>query len=195
MTSISLYDPLHASYLNKKEDANNYMKQYDYELDPYLSNINTRTYYNKNDNKVIQTYRGTSNISDVLTDYYVAFGGLDKTHRYKETKQFYDKAKDKYKDSDFSLYGHSLGASLGSSISNDKTDKIHSYNKGSGLFTTTKSNEKNYRTSGDLISLLSTNNKHKPINLKNSNSILNSLYKQVLNSHSIENLKNKNINI
>ena len=182
---LSLYDPLKSSYLNTL-DAEQQMKKHNYKLDHELSNIQSKVFYNpESDNPLLITYRGTKNlINDLQTDASIVFGQLKHTQRYKDSKDVYHKAKEKY-NSNALLFGHSLGGSLASAVG-EANDKIITYNKGSSGFigpaTQTKSNETSYRWNGDVVSALSVFDKHAPITLGN--------YKDPLSSHHLNNIKN-----
>ena len=162
---ISLYDPLKSSYLNTIE-AEEKMKKHNYKLDPELSNIQTKVFYNPEaDNPLLITYRGTKNLlNDIPTDIALGLGQLKHTQRYKDSKHIYQKAKEKY-NSNALLVGHSLGGGLASAVS-EPNDKVITFNKASAGFispsTETKANETAYRWNGDIISGLSVFDKHKP---------------------------------
>jgi hypothetical protein len=160
MSLLTLSDTLNSTYLNKKEGAN-LLDKSGYEFDKELSNIQSRVYHNPIDNKVLVTYRGTTNLlNDIPSDLAILTGTLKNTNRYKESKKVYENAKKKYNTNSVTVSGHSLGGSLANAVGG-KNDKIYTYNKGVGIFNpNTKSNEKGYRTVTDLISLLSAGNKH-----------------------------------
>ena len=182
---LSLYDPLKSSYLNTIE-AEEKMKKHNYKLDGELSNIQTKVFYNPEaDNPLLITYRGTKNIlNDVPTDIALAFGQLKHTDRYKDSKYIYQKAKEKYNNSNALLVGHSLGGSLASAVS-EPNDKVITFNKGSAGFispsTETKANETAYRWSGDVISGMSVFDTHKPITLGS--------FKDPLSAHHLSNIE------
>ena len=93
MSLLTLSDTLNSTYLNKKEGANLIDKS-GYEFDKELSNIQSRVYHNPIDNKVLVTYRGTTNLlNDIPSDLAILTGTLKNTNRYKESKKVYENAK------------------------------------------------------------------------------------------------------
>ena len=188
---MDLYENLKESYKPASEAKQNIAG---YQLDNELSDINHKVYFNKDkdrDNRLLVTYRGSSNLNDFITDGHLAFGSLRNTKRYNESADVLRKAKSKYNVDNSLITGHSLGANLGKAVSRPG-DKVITYNSGNGLFGSnfnSKSNNiKQYRTYGDAASLL-----HNPKNtktLKNKNLIRN-----FINSHSLSNIKNSGITI
>lgn len=154
---------LEGTYKTKKESAD-MMAKSNYILDSELSNIQSRAYFNKDENKLLITYRGTKNlINDVPTDISILLGTLKNTDRYKSSKKLYDKAKEKYNPSQTTIIGDSLGGSLASEVGRTSNDQVLTFNKGAGLLeplTMTKTNEKSYRWKGDIVSGLSIFNKN-----------------------------------
>jgi hypothetical protein len=184
--TLQLKKVLDSTY-RSKDKSEDYFKRNGYDFDRNLSNINDRVYYNKNKKDLLITFRGTKNwINDLPTDYAVLTGTLNKTERYKHSKNTYDNAKQKYHKNNATLVAHSLGASIASELGSNK-DKIYTYNKGAGLFhkDLKKKHETSYRHLLDPISILSINDKK----TKNIGSITDS----ILLSHNTSQLNNKNI--
>ncbi len=183
MSGVLLYDALNESYKPAKEAS---LEKYGYHLDPELSNVEEKVFYNPTKSDLLITYRGSQNILNDWLDTNVNLlkGKFQDSDRYKRSKEVYEKAKHKYNKDRVKLVGHSLGGGLASSIGSDK-DTIISYNKAPSNYGSNKKHEKAYRTSGDLVSLLSKFGKN-TINLSNNN-------KNILKSHALENLKNQNI--
>jgi hypothetical protein len=158
---LNLQTVLKSSYLTK-EQSSSLLSKNGYTMDKDLSNINTRVYYNPDENKTLFSIRGTKNlINDLPTDFSVFLGtdDLQKTKRYKDTEAIYKKAKNKYNN--LTIVGHSLGGSLANALPTDKNDRVFTYNKGVGLINhNTKANEMALRTNSDIISYLSKNDKH-----------------------------------
>ena len=103
--------------------------------------------------------------------------------RQKSTNKLIEKTKKKY-GSDPNLYGHSLGGALVSGA--NTKGKITTFNKGAGMGDLLKqisSHQTDIRTSGDIVSALSTTQRGKnKITLKNNN---------ILKAHGLKNLKKK----
>jgi hypothetical protein len=49
---------------------------------------------------------------DIMTDVYLAFGGIKLTNRYKESEKALKHAREKYKPHETTLTGHSMGANV-----------------------------------------------------------------------------------
>ena len=188
---MDLYENLKESYKPASEAKQNIAG---YQLDNELSDINHKVYYNKDkdrDNRLLVTYRGSSNLNDFITDGHLAFGSLRNTKRYDESADVLRKAKSKYNEDKALITGHSLGGSIAKAVAK-KDDKIISYNSGNGLFganfNTKSNNIKNYRTNGDLVSIM--HNPKTTKTLKNKN-----LIKNFINSHNLENIKKSGLTI
>jgi len=186
---ISVYDPMKSAYLNTIE-AEERMKKYNYKVDHDLSNVQTKVFYNPEaDNPLLITYRGTKNLlNDIPVDLAIAVGQLKHTQRYRDSKNTYQRAKEKYNTNKALLFGHSLGGSLASAVS-EPNDKVITFNKGSAGFigpaTETKANEIAYRWNGDILSGMTLFDEHKPIaigDLRDPNS-----------AHRLSNLENNTI--
>jgi dienelactone hydrolase len=144
-----------------KNNSADLLKNAGYNFDKDLSNIQSRVYHNPKDNKVLVTFRGTKNLlNDIPTDLAILTGNLKNTQRHRDSKQVYENAKKKYNTNGVTLVGHSMGGSLGNAVG-QKNDTIYTFNKGVGFNNpNTKANERAYRTSTDLISVLSAGDKH-----------------------------------
>lgn len=181
-TDLTLADALTGTYKSKNQSADMMAKD-NYVFDKELSNIQSRVYFNQDNNKLLITYRGTKNwLNDIPTDFAILTGNLKETDRYKHSKDVYNKAKAKYNGSELTVAGHSLGGSLASAVG-EEGDNIVTYNKGAGLFEPlgkSKSNEKSYSWSGDIISGLSIFNS----NRKSLGSL-----KDPLSAHNLKNLE------
>ena len=170
---------LEASYATNKE-AKNILEKNNYKIDKDLSTKEARVFVDEDGTPNI-TVRGSKSVKDFLiSDPLLALGLSRYDPRQKATNNLIEKTKQKY-NKDPNLYGHSLGGAL---INNAKTSgKITTFNKGAGigdLFQKIPKRQTDIRTSGDLVSALSTTQKAKnKITLKNNN---------ILKAHSLSNL-------
>ena len=170
---------LEASYATNK-DAKNILEKNNYKLDKDLSTREARVFVDEQGTPNI-TVRGSKTVKDFLiSDPLIALGLSRYDPRQKATNNLIEKTKQKYKQ-DPNLYGHSLGGAL---INNAKTSgTITTFNKGAGigdLFKKIPKRQTDIRTSGDLVSALSTTQKAKnKITIKNNN---------ILKAHSLSNL-------
>jgi hypothetical protein len=189
--SLNLYVPLKAGYKDQ-----NYQKaelgKFGYNLDTSLSNGNQQTYYNPNENKLLFNVAGTHNLSDVGTDFYLGIGKLKDTNRFKEADNALKQAKSKYKNANTTITGHSLGSSIASYLGDGHNDKIITLDKGSTIGQNTGRDETDYRTSGDLVSLLGANATH-TITLQNPHAQTGNFILDGLNAHNVDNIKSSNI--
>ena len=170
---------LEASYAKNKE-AKKILENQNYKLDKGLSTKEAKVFVDKNGVPNIAV-RGSKTAKDwLISDPLLALGLSSIDPRQKSTNKLIEKTKSKY-NQDPNLFGHSLAGSL---ISNaNTTGKITTFNKGAGisdLFHKIKKNQTDIRTSGDLVSALSTTQKGKnKITLKNNN---------IFTSHGLNNL-------
>ena len=155
--SISLYDAVKASYGNRESKRN--IESQGYVYDKALSNHNEKVYYNKNDSKLLFLTAGTHNLSDWSVDRWLGSGHLKKTQRYQGAKQKLNQAKEKYHPKKTVLSGHSLGGSISQGIAS-RNDEVNTLDSGYTIGQTTRANTKEYRSQGDVVSLLGANAKH-----------------------------------
>lgn len=188
---VNLHDVLKAGYKNKQNQQGALLKN-GYVLDNDLSSDNHQTYYNKDKNKLLYNVSGTHNLKDVITDGYLALGGIKNTSRYKEDDKILRKSKEKYNVDSATITGHSLGGSIGGLIAKNN-DKVYSLDSGYTIGSRIKNNNKAYRTSGDVVSILGANKK-RMTTLKNPNfSIFNGIVGNAYNAHNVDNIKHKKI--
>jgi hypothetical protein len=205
---MKLYKALKIGYMNKDKQESKMGKR-GYVRDNELSSGDHQAYFNKKTGKLLFNVTGTHNLSDVVTDGYLAFGGLKSTNRYKEADKMLSKAKEKYKPTSTSVIGHSLGSSIAQNIGS-KEDKITTLDGGYTIGQKTRSNNgnnKTYRTAGDAVSLLAANATNMTTLKNNQNhkglitgaltgGIGGAIYggiKDVLHAHDIDNIKNEKI--
>ena len=173
---------LEASYAKNKE-AKNILEKNNYKLDKDLSTKEARVFVDEEGTPNI-TVRGSKTAKDwLISDPLLALGLSSIDPRQKSTNKLIEKTKKKY-GSDPNLYGHSLGGALVSGA--NTKGKITTFNKGAGasdLFRKISKNQTDIRTSGDIVSALSTTQRGKnKITLKNNN---------ILKAHGLINLKRK----
>ena len=192
---MDLHKVLKNSYASRKKQKKAFLKD-GYRYDKFLSNDNEQVYYNPNNKKLLMSVAGTHNLSDFGTDIWLAGGLLKNTSRYKEAESTLKRAKQKYDVKNATISGHSLGGPISQYIAS-KGDQVYTLDKGATIGQKTRSNEKAYRTSGDLISILNANStrmktlKNPQIRTGNFNNILKDAY----NAHNVDNIKNENIMI
>ena len=183
-----LYDALKSSY-GKQRSIRELAKE-GYILDNQLSNHNQSIFYNKKKNKVLNSIAGTHNLKDVGTDVWLALGGLKQTDRYKEAKSTLEKAKKKYKPTYVSVVGHSLAGAIARGIA-DKKDKVTTFNGAVLPFKNSQTNEKNYRTRGDVVSAFGIGQKH--TQTLNSKTPIVGRVDNFLTNHAVKKIKNEKI--
>jgi hypothetical protein len=188
----SLYNALKSGYKNKEIQSKK-LKEDGYIRDDALSSGNHQAYYNPTTKKLKFNVTGTQNFSDVITDGYLALGGLKNTTRYKEADKMLKAAKNKYNVSSADVTGHSLGGSIAGLISS-KNDHVTTLDKGATFGSRIRSNENAYRSSGDVVSLLNSGSKRMTtLKTPNSNILWNGIGGQILKNHDVDNIKNEKI--
>ena len=191
--SVDLFNVLKAGYDPNNPDSEARLVKDGYVKDKDLSNGNEQTYYNGKTNKLLYNTTGSHNIKDFFTDAYLLAGKIKDTSRYKESEATLKKARDKYKNAETTLTGHSLGGRIASDLGSAK-DKVVSLDAGYSPFQPTRSNTTAYRSSGDIVSLFGANAKHmKTIKTKGLGSAYfkGGLIGGILKSHDINNIKGK----
>lgn len=182
--ALSLYTPLKVGYTKNKKAEKNALLPYGYYRDNQLSKPNEQVYYNPTNKKLLVNVNGTNSLSDWGTDAYLAVGLLKDTNRYREADDVIKKAKKKYAPRKTVLTGHSLGGSI-VSLAGSSNDKIISLDKGATIGTRTRPNERSFRTSGDIVSVLSSSK-----TLKNPNIQTGVFPIDAYNAHAVDNIKN-----
>jgi hypothetical protein len=185
MGKPSLHEVLKLSYSNRDKQKEG-LKKYGYNYDDNLSNHNQQVYYNPKKQKMIYSITGTHNVKDWSTNAYLGLGKLKDTDRYKESDETLKKAKEIYKPRKVAITGHSQSGATASYIAKPE-DKVYTLDKATTIGQSYRPNEKAYRTSGDLVSILGINHKNMET-LANKN-----LFKNVLTNHSVDNIKNEKI--
>ena len=177
---------LHNSYKHNNDDVQQNINGY--ELDKQLSGKRVQVYHNKDLNHTIISHRGTQGLNDWLTDAQLLFGNKN-NNRLKQSNDISNKAHQKYKNSDFTQIGHSLGSEL-AKTSAKEGDELIKYNGAtipSDLFRNQNENEYDIRTSLDPISVLQP---LKPFNKNDNNITIPSDNFNLIDQHSISKLDN-----
>ena len=189
------YEILKTGYSKNKKD-----KIGDYVLDKELSDHNNQIYYNKRNNQLLHNINGTNSLYDWADNLKLAFGkyspigGFKESTRYKTSHQKLRDAKKKYGVDSAIVTGHSQAGFTASNIASHDKDKVITLDKATTLFQKAHpTNETDYRTNGDIVSLFSSGAKH-TVNLHNPNKNTGSLA-DILNAHNVDQIKNKNIMI
>jgi hypothetical protein len=135
-----------------------------FSIDNEFTNKKVLTMVNSNTGEVVTAFRGTQGKGDLRQDAAMAFGLNQYNKNYKEGLDISTKVKDKYKNYDYTLTGHSLGGKNAYDISNKLNLKSVTYDTPSSVFDISrvnllnnniKPNKKNklHTTIGDPISL------------------------------------------
>lgn len=200
--SVNLAKVIKVGYYKSQKKQKKAMKKYGYQLDKSLSNDNEQVYYNPNDKKLLYNVTGTHNLKDAGTDVYLALGKLKDTNRYKEADETLKKAKAKYGVNNATITSHSLGGTIAQGIAKPE-DQEYSLNAGYTIGQKTKGgNQHNYRTQGDVVSLLGAGSKNlHTIGKKENTSVLGSflnggiigLGQNLLASHKPQTIKKEHI--
>ena len=199
---VNLYKVLKNSYEDKNKQSKAFQNK-GYKFDSDLSNDNQQVYFNPKKKKLLYSVSGTHNLSDVGTDAYLLAGKLKDTNRYKEAQNTLEKAKKKYSPSETTVAGHSLGGSISQYIASKK-DKVYTLDKGATFGQKTRSNEKAFRQSGDIVSALNANST-RMTTLNRPKSIIEATGKligqyvnpigSILDSHDVDKIKKSKIKI
>jgi hypothetical protein len=192
MSKVNLRDVLKNSYADRNKQKNALSKN-GFIYDEALSNDNSQTYYNPKENKILYSVTGTHNLKDWGTDLYLATGHLKDTNRYKDADKKLKEAKAKYGGSTTTVVGHSLGGSIAGYISS-KGDDVFTLDKGATVGQPVRNNERAFRSSGDIVSLLNANSKHMTT-LKNPNFRTHVMSIDIVKAHDINNISNAGITV
>lgn len=169
---------------SKMSDAVN-----DYVLDKDLSGERAQVYYNPNTNKTIINHRGTADAKDWLTDVGLSMGYTG-GKRFKHAEKIQKQAEEKYKNSNITTTGHSLGSALALKASKNKKNDIISVNGAIMPYNFNKANKENHynvKSQNDAVNSLYYFNKDK--NKKNNTVIKTKNGLNLLKDHNSDNLK------
>jgi len=186
----TLFDVLNNGYKDKKKKSKNLGG---YVMDEQLSNKHYQTYYDPKDKKLLFNVTGTRpTASDWLNNINLGLGiGFKESKRYKESHKALRDAKQKYNAQNAVVTAHSKGGLIANYISS-KGDNVVTLDAAQSIGNKSQSGSKNYRTNGDIVSLLGAN-KHNTINLKNPNQQTGNIVHDILNAHDIKNIKNEKL--
>jgi hypothetical protein len=176
-------------FLNNSYSAKHKTKIGGYTIDKHLSGKRAQVYKDSS-GKAVVVHRGTQGIHDMITDAKASLG-FSNNKRFKHAKKIQRQAEAKYGSSNTTTMGHSLGGLLAERSANKKS-KVVTLNK-AGLpgdrNKKIKSNQIDIRTSGDLVSHLTRNQKGgKKITIKSTT-------KNPLKEHTTNVLNRINTNI
>ena len=151
---MPLYDAIQIGRLRNENAQEKALQRYGYQLDRRISDgRQTMVAYQPKQNKVLFVANGTDTKSekDLITDFVLVQGGLKETRRYRETKQAYEQAKDKYKNAKFVDVGYSLGGALINQVASSK-DRALTYNAAFTPGQKVRPHVRNIHVAGDWIS-------------------------------------------
>jgi hypothetical protein len=201
---LKLYKALKIGYLRNEKKQQKALKRFGYQIDTNLSDGRERVIaFNPQTKKVLFIENGTDpkNLKDLETDVVLAFGGIKQTKRYEDSKNALLKAHEKYKDAQFILTGHSLGAGI-LNYNAKSNDQVVNYNPAYSIGNhKVRDNIQNYRTEGDIISSMAPNKNTtllKPIQEEEKKTKINGEIitevverpNDLLSRHELENIKN-----
>ena len=133
-----------------------------YHKDDSLSQKKNKVYVHNKTGKAYVVYNGTNplDVRDLATDAAIAVGLGRFTPRFKQAKRLAKKVKEKYGENNTAAIGHSLGGAL--ATESGLKERI-TFNKAVGLGGIGKRMRRgqvDYRTSGDVVSLLSKTSRY-----------------------------------
>ena len=149
-------------YEKNKAKEKQALEKSGYYKDTLLSGKKDKVYVDKKTKQSYVVYKGTdpTDWKDLATDAAIAVGLGRFTPRFKNAKKLAKKAKAKYGESNTIAVGHSLGGSL--ATESGLPTRV-TFNKGVGIGGIGKQMRRgqiDYRTVGDVVSLLSKTSKY-----------------------------------
>lgn len=194
---IQLYKALKIGYARDERKQQQALKKYGYVLDRELTNPREHVVaYHPLQHKLLYISQGTDprSAKDVQTDAAIVQGGFKHTGRYESDKNALLKAQKKYNvpASHIYLAGHSLG---GTSVNYIAPSGSHALTYNAAFTPGQKARESvhNYRTAGDVVSLLAP--RANTTTLGNPTSAKAEPGNYLLKSHGLENIKSAQIYI
>lgn len=131
--------------------------------DEHLSGKRVSVYMNPNTGKATVVHRGTASLTDWFKTNVPMALGYEGGKRFKHAKKIQKAAEKKYGSQNVTTMGHSLGGRIAEKVGK-KSSAIITYNKAAtpkSILSATPKKQKDIRTSGDVVSALSTLQKHK----------------------------------
>jgi len=188
MSGLLLRDIIDNSYKSQKQFKNS-LEKTKHKYDDELSSMNSKVFVAPDGTPNI-AHRGTKTLQDVLDDGLLAVGLQKYSKRFNDARELTKKVENKYGKPAIQI-GHSLGGSL-AEYAASKNAPVKTYNKGVGLGgigRTIPKNQTDIRTKADLISVLSTTQKHKGkyVNIDTKNKL------NPLDAHNTKHLKDNNM--
>jgi hypothetical protein len=187
---LRLYNALRAGYARNPKRAAKYLKKFGYIVDTELSNQREYiTAYSPFENKVIHISNGTdpSSPKDLGTDLLLGLGSFKDTGRFRDEKSALEKARDKYKNAEVVLAGHSLGGQVTHNIA-ATGDKVYNYNPAYAFNQKVRPGFNNFRNENDVFSIFSPS--QNTVNLPDTNKSRGGPIRDVLENHAVSNIKN-----
>jgi len=194
---IQLYKALKIGYTRDAGKQAKALKKYGYVLDRELTNPRENVVaWNPFEKKLLYISQGTDprNQKDLQTDAVLAAGGLKQTRRYEEEKNALLKAQRKYgaDAGHVNLIGHSLGGSVVNFLAPSGSHAI-TYNAAYTPGQKARAETTNYRTAGDVISILAP--KQNTTTFGRENAAVVPTPNALLKAHGLENIKDAKIYI
>lgn len=131
--------------------------------DKHLSGKRVSVYKNPTTGKATIVHRGTASMTDWFKTNLPMALGYEGGNRFKHAKKIQKLTEKKYGAQNVTTMGHSLGGRLAEKVGK-KSSQIITYNKAAtpkSIMKATPHNQKDIRTSGDLVSKLATLQRHK----------------------------------
>jgi hypothetical protein len=191
---IRLYNALKAGYMRNERRQAKYLKKFGYILDQDLTNPRENIVaYNPFDKKLLYISNGTDIRSpeDLANDALLILGSQKESGRIKTEKELLTKARNKYKDAKLVMASHSLGGQVQHNIAPSSAE-VYTYNPAYSFNQKVRENFTNYRTKGDVFSTFAPTQNTTTLPNPNQRSQINA-FKNILDAHSTENLRNVGI--
>lgn len=181
ITLGSVQNFLKNGYSKKKSDSID-----GYQIDKELSGNRCQVYHNPTDNKTVVNHKGTDSLQDWMTNLRYGLFNDKSGKRFQHSKNLQQQAENKYKGSEITTVGHSLGSKLAQEAVKHTKSKgdVVTVNGATTPYDIGKkvpSNQTNIRTSSDAVSYLQKYQK------KNGNEInIPSSLANILKEHSTD---------